>query len=356
MPLSNSPSPVFPSWNDVAISLFLSANEEKAIGKNDSLKTFLNKLNAINDIGKFPPSGMEQIELIQASNLERKLVLSTFTEAEIKGQRSNLPMTGNQFYLVGNTQTTEFIWVSENVKELMGLESKEDFTFMKICGMDDTDELYHPEDVEHLIRFGTCALIATALSGYDVSPFTDYYEVSFRTGWGAKHKCKTIRRQCGLSNFPEGVEGTRHFDTWCVTDGHSRFDYLHWLLHVPDPKIMALCNGMFYILNCVFIGITPQESLLANLLTSRGVHYKDEFNKKVAKALYLDSFSYENKQTYFNQKSQLKKKVDQLIFDTTIGNQFKVKPTKTSFHFRCGQLGILGMDQNLADCIWGEVR
>lgn len=348
-------TPTFPEWSDVAISLFRDEHARTQDETDSSLKSFLELITSIPNEYELPPSGLEQIELSQKSMFESNIGLRALSEAEVRDQIGDLPFEQNQFYLVGNTRAFEFIWVSENTKDLIGLASNEDFTFMKICGMDDRDELYHPEDVEHIIRFGTCAMIIIAISGFEVSPFTDYYEVSFRIGWSDETKHKTIRRRCHLSNWPQGEGGTRHFDTWSVTNGYDRFDHLHWHLHYSDPKAMAQLNGMFYILNCVLIGITPQEAILANLLTLHDTQYMEVLNNEIAKALRLDDFKYESRQTYFNQKSQLKKKIDKLILHTTRGSRFKSNPSKNTFHFRCGQIGILGMDLNLMDCIWKNV-
>lgn len=353
--MTKTHTPSFPSWNDVAISLFLNGSWENKSARDASMKNFLELISHIPENYTIPLSGVEQIALTQHTVHKRKLALSVVSEKEVKSRLSKLPMSSNQFYIVGDSTTTEFAWVSENTKDLMGLKANEDFTFMKVCGMDDRDELYHPEDVEHLIRFGTCVWILISIVEFQISPFTDYYEVNFRTGWSEETKCKTMRRRCFVSNRSEGAVGARHIDTWRVTDGHDRFNHLHWELHFSDPKINTLINGMFFILNCVLIGITPQEAVLANLLALHEAEYKDILNKEIAKALGQTDFQYENQQTYFNQKSQLKKKIDKLIFNTTKGSAFRSNPSSTGLQFRCGQMGIVGMSKNLQESIWKNV-
>lgn len=353
--MTKTRTPTFPSWSDVAISLFRNDSATSANVKSDPLKRFLELIAHIPENYTVPLGEMELIALAQENAHKRKLAVSKMSEKEVKQLVSHLPMADNQFYVAGNTSATEYLWVSENAKDLMGLKTTADFTFMKICGMDDRDELYHPEDVIHIIRFGTCILLITAISEFSITPFADYYEVNFRTGWSDKEKHKTIRRQCFFSNWPEGIEGARHFDTWRVTDSHVGFHHLHWQLHFGEAKTNMLLNGMFYILNCVLLEITAQDVTLANLITHHGTKYKDVFNREVAQALALESFKYENQQTYFNQKSQLKTKIDNLIFHMTKGNTFKQSPSSTGFHFRCGQAGILGMSQELQESIWRNV-
>lgn len=349
-------TPTFPRWDEVAISLFLKDSVQHENTVPPSLKSFLGLISDVEKNFTIPPSDIELIGLSQKYGLKRNDALEVMSEDKIKEQTSDLPMSGNEFYLVGDTLAMEFLWRSENTKDLMGLASNEDFNYMKICGMDDRDELYHPEDVAHIVRFGTNVLIIVAISGFAISPYTDYYEVNFRTGWSDKRKHKTITRRCYLSNWPERKEGTRHFDSWRVTDGHERFHHLQWLLHCSDGNSLRLLNGMFYILNCVLLGITPHEAILANLIAQQDTKYKDTFNHAVADALGISEFQYENQQTYFNQKSQLKNKIDSLIFNLTRGHNFKIKPTSESFHFRCGQTGILGMNQEVQECIWKNVN
>jgi hypothetical protein len=219
--------------------------------------------------------------------------------------------------------------------------------------MDDMYELYHPEDVIHIIRLGLCALLTISVKGVDVNPFEDSYRVNFRMGFKTPSRFKTVHRVCKLSNKGKDEIGTRHFDVWTIESGHDEFNHVDATMNiVNNQNLRDSIKVLFYITNCILLDITPRDAILANYLNKYG--YKN-FREKLNEASLSFGASPEDpfdSETASNVKSNLLKKINARIVENTKMREFKAAIQKRSLHFKCGQLGILNMPELLETCIW----
>lgn len=350
--MSNS-IPTFPNWCEVFEALYISPTFKKAGLDIHSLSHFNNQIKTLQKKYIFPLNEPDMLVQSFESSSERKMSLSDLTEQRVIEQYDNEIIGSNQFTLIGDAQAMEFVRVNPKITSLLNLPSVEEFSLARICGMDDTYELYHPEDVIHIIRLGFAALLTASVKGMKFDPFLDYYKVDFRMGYQSPERFFTVERNCKLSNKSKNETGTRHFDVWTIEPGHDEFFAVNATIKMHGNKDLALAaKALFFITNCMLLDLTPRDALLAYYLNNFGYKYfRDKMNAECNRFTTYDIGPFDS-ETASNMKSNLLKKINSRIVVNTKTQKFKASVQQKSLHFKCGQLGILNMPSLLNECIW----
>lgn len=343
----------FPSWHEVIDSLFKSDTFKAAGLNSESHVHFIDQINTLTKKYAFPVSEPDLMVMSFEASAQSKVGLTSLTEQEVIKQYQEQFAEKNQFNIVGDAQSMEFDYTDPKVVDLLDLPACKEFTLSRICGMDDTHELFHPEDVTHTIRQGLAILLTISVKGMFLNPFTDYYQIEFRMGFETPGRYKTINRICKLSNKRSTENGTRHVDLWTVYQGHHSFRHVQTKLVMLNRADLNLAiNALYYITNCILLDITPRDALFANYLDRYGFkYYRQEINKECLQNQHLSHSQYTSAEGS-NIKSNLLKKIDSRIVENTRKPTYKASIQKRSLHFKCGQLGILGMSNLVEKHIW----
>jgi len=347
----------FPNWHEVVDSLFKSDTFKTAGLNSESHLHFINQINALTKIYAITISEPDLMAMAFEASAQSKLGLTSLTDREVIKQYQEQFAEKNQFNIVGDSQSMKFVYLDPKVADLLDLPASEEFTLPRICGLDETHELFHPEDVIHTIRHGLAILLTISIKGMVLNPFTDYYQIEFRMGFETPERYKTINRICRLSNKRSTENGTRHVDQWTVYQGHNSFRHVQTKLVVLNRSDFNLAiSALFYITNCILLDITPRDALFANYLDRYGFkYYRQEINKKCLQNQHLTHSQYTSTEGS-NIKSNLLKKIDSRIVENTRKPNYKAAIQKRSLHFKCGQLGILGMSHLIEKHIWERVE
>jgi hypothetical protein len=357
MTTSTNEPPRFPDWNQVLHHLFATKSFRSCGLDTESLSHYLQQRRVFESKYDFPVSGADliaqSIELAAIKNLG----LTSVSEEEMLQRYKELITPGNHFTLIGNPSQLEFLKVSENAKELLKLDSPYDINLPRICGLDDTFELYHPEDVQHIVRLGLSAIFITTIKGVVIHPFKDHYQVEFRMGYKDPERFVTATRSCHLSNA-EGEQGnTRHMDVWKIDPGHNEFIHVRGKIETREPGPMRdVIQSLFYATNCFLLKLNPRDVVLANLICIFDTHdYPHELNKRCEEACGVGSGYFEAADCA-TMKRNLLRKVNSRVLNNTKGAEWKESVEKKSFNWKCGQLGILNLPPLLEETIWKEVE
>jgi len=355
--LLNKPQPKFPNWSEVLHKLFHTDTFNEAGLNHNSLSHLMHQLETLEKKYVFPISEPDMmVQSFESSSL-RKLSLTDLSEEEILVQYDKEVADTNQFTVLGDAQTMQYLRVHSKVSGLLEVPSPDDLTLARICGMDDDYELYHPEDVIHTIRFGLVTLLVISTMGMEINPFSDNYEVEFRMGFNSPERFKTVKRNCKLSNKGKDEIGTRHFDVWTIEDGHSEFSNVKATINIRhNQSLRVACKVLFFVTNCILLDITPRDAILANCLNKYGYKYYREQLNELCNSYFRESQEQYDSESTSNMKSNLIKKINARIVENTKTQEFKASVQKRSLHFKCGQLGILQMPAFLEKCIWQGVE
>ncbi len=346
--------PVFPNWRNVIETLF-SSDVFRSLGFNrDNLLHYLNQIDRLKAGWNSPlkePTVIARTLNLSAINKNRN---SSITEQELFQKYATLTMRSNEFKVVGNPAILDFENVSENVIELMNLESVRDFSWHRIFGQDDAYELYHPEDVLHIIRFRLVALLISTIDGVEMNPFEDYFQLTFRTGFNNQERQMIIHRKSFMNKST--VEfGTKYLDIWSVEKGHDDFDHVISKIVSHDRRMNVVLKNLYFIANCSILQIQPRDIILAGKICKYDTkEFPTQLNNKCVSALGSNIPYFSNAYCH-NMKSKLMKKITNRIVEYTKGRSFKQSIQRKSFSFHCAQLGILNLPDLLEKCIWREV-
>lgn len=364
MPSSNK-FPEFPDWSAVLHRLY-STDIFKTCGLDtESLSHYLKQRRVFKEKYRFPVSGPDLISQSFDLMAEKNYALSAVSEEEIIEKYNLLNATANQFTLLGNSNEVDFYKISENARDLLNLPSEKEINLHRISGLDEAFELYHPEDVMHIVRLGLSAIFLTTIKGVRIDPFQDYYQVRFRIGHTAPHRFFTISRTCRLSNQDHEKPGTRHLDVWQVERGHHLFEHVKAYIETKEPGPMQeVVQSLFYATNCYLLHLSPRDVILANLIHDYSENlYSEEFNRKLCETLGQEKEFYSKSQCH-SLKSNLLKKVDKRVLFYTKevpGSEamdrqyFTTAALKRNYIHKFGQLGILKVPPLLCKSIWEGV-
>ncbi|MGB6037631.1 MAG: hypothetical protein WBG42_15255, partial [Cryomorphaceae bacterium] len=324
MDATNKSIPTFPNWTDVLNGLFNTDTFQAAGLDRKSLDHFSEQLKSLEKKYVFPLSEPDMTVQSLESSSHRKLSLSELSEKDVLKQYDKQITESNQFTLIGDAQTMNFVRVNPKVIKLLDIPAEDEFSLARICGLDDRYELYHPEDVIHIIRLGLVALLTASIKGMEFNPFSDYYEVEFRIGYESPDRFKTVKRNCKLSNKAKDEIGTRHFDVWTIESGHDEFVCVNATFNILNNETLRACaKVLFYITNCIVLDITPRDAIFANYLNKYGYKYaREKLNESCRSFTALSSDPFDSK-TASNIKSNLIKKIDTRIVENTKTPNFK---------------------------------
>lgn len=348
-------TPRFPSWNEVIHQLF-SSKEFKGCGLDqDCLNHYLEQRGKLEDKFVFPLNEPDLITQAFEYSGKRQVALSPISEEEILKKYAEIILESNKFTVIGRSNTMEFQQVSENVVDVLNIDSIQDFSLHRICGLDDGFELYHPEDVLHTIRFGLVAFMVGSIQGIHINPFQDYFEITFRMGFSNQEREMTIHRRCFISNLDKEEQGTRHLDIWRVEKGHDDFSNVSSKVVLSNNKMNEILKNLYFITNCLLLRIEPRDVVLAKLICAYDLK---QFPVKLNERCTADFGRQENffsSAVCHNMKGKLVKKITNRIVENTKGVEYKKTIQNKSFNYQCAQLGVLNLPSLLESCIWKEV-
>ncbi len=356
MPELELTTPKFPDWNETIIHLFKSEIFKSAGLNSESMTHYLNQLKTLKTKYKFPINQPDMMVQSFEMSSQRNMNFSDLAEEEFLNDYKSLKTNSNQFTLVGDAQSMDFIKIDSRVKDILNLPDIKEFNLSRICGLDNTFELYHPEDVIHTIRLGLCTLLTASVKGIVIDPFLDYYQIEFRMGFKDEDRCYSINRICKLSNLSEN-KGTRHADVWTVEKGHSDFEHVKAKLEIKsNPYLKEISKALLFVSNAILLDLKPRDVVVANLLDKydRSLFQKS-LNEQFCESVEEVNLGFTSSECS-DIRSNLIKKVDSRIFQNTMEYEKKSLILNRSLNFKCGQLGILQLPSLVEMSIFHEVR
>lgn len=214
-----------------------------------------------------------------------------FTIEDLSDKLKRLDSGMNTFYAVYDTQEKSFNYVDPTIEQKIGIK-KEDFNMMALLGLDPTNPLHHPEDVDHLIRWAAVAYTILSLPGFSFSANRDYYEVRFRLNvsrssipeireMGYMTMCKRAFLIYSKEHGYSDMKPRFHLNEYTMLD-EAHFDYVQPAF-VSSPIQAQNLNALAYLINANLIGIPTKHILLLHekLNNDRNKQIANEFNRKL---------------------------------------------------------------------------
>ena len=299
------------------------------------------------------PGRMAEI-LVSSGHLQ--VNLSEVKEDDLIRHFESLNFGPSQFFVIGDSSLNEFIKVDSRVKDVLQIEPSE-LTLARICGLDDKHELFHPEDIPHILRLTSFAFIINSLRGVKIDPYKDYLQTRFRIGYSDQSQHLTIDRKIYISSRSHLTDKLFHFDIWTKTHHWERFEGVQAFIESPDHGKRNFMLVLMYTLNAMQLGISPKEVFLLKVIGS----YKS--NTTQLDALHELLFSKEEPDQRVFTDSQFKhlkryltQKIDKAILQTAHPLADKNKMQKASFNYKVSQLGLQKIPSCLEDIMLGWIR
>ena len=345
-------SPIFPYWYQVIDALYETDLFKECNLDKDSKTHYKSQTKLFKETFVFPLVEPEKMVQNFDKRSKGKIGMSDTSEKEMFKKYSALNARGNQFTLIGDAHQMTFIEMSSNLKDVLNLPSNDEFDLFKLCGMDEKYELFHPQDVYHIIRLGEAIIQTAGVRGIEWIAFEDTYQIEFRMGYNDPSRFITITRQCQLSDPTAGSSGRRHIDIWKVLKGHDQFSHVKvTLIGGKNSAMMEVARNLFFATNCMLLDLTPRDVILAHLLSNHSIkHFFEKVNAKCSELLG-ENTGY-SRQACSDMKSKLMAKINNRIEKNTMGEAYKKEAKQWNFFRKCGQLGILNVPSQLEKSIW----
>ncbi len=333
---------IFPSWTEYLEEVYSpTCKSEYNFPREVNLAELLGALNFCaenEEITREEPFRMADL-IVNNGHLE-----VNFTEVSEEKLFDNLIAINlgvAQFIVVGNASTNQFIKVDNRIKDVLGIEPEE-FTLPRICGLDVTHELFHPDDIPHVLRLTTFLILIANLKGIRIDPYQDYYKVKFRIGYSDDASKYTIERKIYLSSKCNVANELIHFDVWTKTHDWDRFEGVHLIMESPDYGKRNFVSMLVFVLNAIKLGFSPKEILLLRVV----VQYKSNYIQLQAyNSLFEDEFN-QNKvlltdNQFKHKKRYLVKKIERAFLSDVHPLSDKRLLEDANFHFKASQLGLV---------------
>lgn len=347
----------YPSWEDVVYSL-LETPQVRSLNISSKGRNHIFKSLAAIDSIRSLITPMEMITLTRAFFNVSDIAPNKVTHQEVMDFENSHPIEKNEFQLLASPKSDTFQEVGARAKELLDLPAAEELNLPRICGFDTTYELFHPCDVNHIIRIGTAVLMSISVDGLLIHPFSDYYEVKFRIGWSDKQRKKRILRRCQLGQVNTEETESLHFDKWEVTAGHGNFEHVDYRLHAKNQESQDFLASLIFIYNAMMIKTKPRDAILSHFVLNRQRYY-DGYSEYLREAKGVPGdFTYE-KQEYLTFKSELMKKLKDRVIRSAVtvdGYDTKSELESRNDDYYIRQLGLNKCPSLVRDLVAQNIR
>lgn len=214
-----------------------------------------------------------------------------FTIEDLSEKLRRLDSGMNTFYAVYDTQEKNFHYVDPSIEEKIGIKASQ-FTMPALLGLDPSNPLHHPEDVDHLIRWAAVAYTILSLPGFSFSANRDYYEVRFRLNvsqssipeirdMGYMTMCKRAFLIYSKAHGYNEMKPRFHLNEYTMLD-EAHFDYVQPAF-VSTPIQAQNLNALAFLINANLIGVPTKHLLLLHekMNNDRNKQIANEFNRKL---------------------------------------------------------------------------
>ncbi|MBX7052886.1 MAG: hypothetical protein K1X54_12680 [Flavobacteriales bacterium] len=276
----------FPSWRAIMTNLLeLDSNSQKS-SYNLNHEQFNETLSYLDFVASSLKSRPIEELVSLFANQELGEPLGDTISRYINRFKSGV-IAKNQFYSVYDIQSGNFLEVDPQVEKALGLNVA-DFSLPAMLGLDPKNRLYHPNDLNHMIRWAGLAYFIFDLPVFDWETADIYYCVSFKVST-AKSSLEKLRnaeyvaleKRC----YPlVGIDskGAKkpicHFDQWSVIDASScQYVTPKWVI---SGEHSGFINQLFYLFNAYILNMPVKHLLM--------LHEKMQFDRNKAIALSLN--------------------------------------------------------------------
>lgn len=353
----------FPSWKSL-MNQFIIENWDPKLDKSFRPKDLGARLRLLDLVKKcireYHPS--QTIALV-SEPCGNYLMDTNFEELLLDFKNSSI--AANQFYSVYDIKQGYHTIIDPYITTALGI-SAEEFSLPAMAGLDETNPLYHPDDVNHMIRWASIAYMMLSLPGFDWSRLKDYYYVSHRVGTKKsmnkeliKKDYVTLEKRC-FPLFGSDEKGKPkqiyHFDQWSVLDAID-FDYVkpRW---ITSPQQSEKMNALFYLFNAYLLDVSPKHIAMLNakLAADRNKAIANSFNTKIEKGAGIKA-SYDEIQIGNAFSKTIRSKISSAmnIWDKRSGNNtVRIESDHDAVHY-AKTLGLLPLPKVVEDLIFKSV-
>lgn len=253
-------------------------DNSKLPAASDLAKEYLRRCDSIKSrILDYHP--IQALELLNAFDGE---YISAESLSSVLAHVSEVNLGNNQFYSIYDIPNFKYLKVDDRIREILGF-SPERFRMTALCGLEADNPLFHPEDVNHVIRWGNIAYAVASLPGIIMNMHRDYYHVVFRIST-SQSEIESVRRKgyvalskdCYISSNDDlmALRPRYHFDRWTVYNSRE--------FQSVAPRFVSggiqegFMNSMLCLFNACLLGVSVKTMLLLNLKV------KHERNKAIA--------------------------------------------------------------------------
>lgn len=332
---------IFPNWIEYLEEIFSDKTKKKYAFSNAlKLSELLGKLEFLKknvSILKTDPAKLAEL-LISQGRIE--LGFTEIEEDQLIENLKHAKLGNDEFIVIGNPSSHNFIKVDDRIKEVLNIEPSA-FNLARICGLDFTHELFHPEDIPHVLRVTSYIIVVASLDGFQVDPYKDYFRVQFRIGYSDDANKLTIERKIYLSS-KVSEENIIHFDIWRITHDWHSFEGVTATFESPEEGKRNFLSVMIYILNAMELGFSPKDLLFITIINN---HKSNKAQLKSINQLFRDKVNATEDYLTDSQFKHLKRYVNQKIENAIL---LQVHPLadletlkNTSLNFKATQLGLL---------------
>ncbi len=337
---------VFPNWTEYLEDLFSKENKNKySFPEKVQLTDLLDKLNYLNEnksVIKTDPAKLSELLL---SNGQMQFGFTEIQEERLIENLKNAQLGNDQFIVIGDSSAHDFIKVDERIKDVLGIEPEE-FNLARICGLDTTHELFHPEDIIHVLRITSFIIVVASLKGIQINPYKDYFRVRFRTGYSQESMKFTMERKIYLSSKNSNENRLIHFDVWTKTHYWNSFEGIIAVFESPESGKRNFISLLVYILNAMALGFSPKDLFLLSIINN---HKSNKEQLEVLNKLFREKNGLTSELMsdvqFKHFKRYLTKKIDSAILMDLHPLSDRDNLTRSSLSFKATQLGLLKRPQ-----------
>lgn len=354
---------VFPSWKSVLLETLLS--EDTSDGKtkltSEQTNSTINFLDFVEE-SLCNKSTEDLLQLFANNALKAEIDDSLSNQIE---KFKNICIAKNQFYTLYDIGKAEYCEVDQSIFKALGI-LPEQFELKSMLGLNKEVPLYHPDDLNHMIRWASLAYFIFDLPLFDWKTSDIYYNVSFRVGTSMSSSARlkksgfvTLEKRC----YPMvGIDSTGkqkpilHFDQWSVLDA-SLFEYVkpRWDISSDHTDFI---NELFYLFNAYLLNIPVKYLLMLNEKT------KLDRNKAVAKSINDQFLAFAKLEVDFDEiqiGNAMAKSIRQKVEATynlwdkrNFRNLIRITSDQEAIHF-CKALGLLPIPHGLISRLYKAI-
>jgi hypothetical protein len=208
----------------------------------------------------------------------------------------------NEFYAIFDVKSNEYTEVDPKIEEVLGIKQNQ-LTIAAISGLDPKCPLFHPDDVNHLIRSAIVGYLVTSLEGFEWKAHNDFYRAKFRVSTSMStipeirnQEYVMIEKRVYMThdhNSSHNFLPTQHFDRWTIYD-QAEFNGISPYFS-SDPIQTRFRNLFWYLFHVQLLGLSPKTLLILDERT------RNDRNKAIASALNNAAKKLSNAELNYNE-------------------------------------------------------